>query len=151
MPDPRNPRWAASMKTSRTAPLRVLPCFALLLLATQGCVLSQSTKGTSISDQQVAAIVPGTSTRADVVRILGAPDDLEYSNREHDPLFERMYVYDRTKRKTTYFSLILFSAARSDENRDRVVIFFDDEGVVEDVGYRLDMDRPRYGMPWGDE
>jgi len=126
-------------------------CIALLCCASLGCVLSQSTEGTGINDDQVGAIVPGSSTRADVVRVLGAPDKIIYSNREHDALVERAFEYDRSRRKTTYFTVILFSAARSDTNADRVVVFFDDAGVVEDIGVRLDMDRPRYGTPWSSD
>ena len=116
-----------------------------------GCVLSQSTSGTSLSEQQVAELVVGVSTRADVARVLGAPDEIVYSNLEHDPLFERAYRFTRRRRKTTFFTLILFSGARSDINHDQVIVFFDDAGLVEDVAARLDMDRPRYGAPWGDD
>lgn len=116
-----------------------------------GCVLSQTTSGTPLSEQQVDEIVVGVSTRADVARVLGAPDEIIYSNLEHDPLFERAYKFTRKRSKTTFFTLILFSGARSDINHDQVIVFFDDGGLVEDVAARLDMDRPRYGAPWGDD
>jgi outer membrane protein assembly factor BamE (lipoprotein component of BamABCDE complex) len=116
-----------------------------------GCVLSQSTSGTGLTEEQVDAIVVGGSLRADVASVFGAPDEIIYSNLEHDPLFERAYKYSRRRRKTTFFTLILFSGARTDVNHDEVVIFFDDFGVVEGMAARLDMDRPRYGAPWGDD
>ena len=136
--------------------IRRIPARLALLLAcasfpTQGCVLSQTTHGTQLVDENVAQIVVGESTRADVARILGAPDSILYSNREHDPLFERAFRYKRTKRKTTYFSLILFSASRAETNSDNVIVFFDDKGIVEDVAFRLDRDKPSYGGPWGDD
>jgi outer membrane protein assembly factor BamE (lipoprotein component of BamABCDE complex) len=121
----------------------VLACAASL-----GCVLSQTTNGTKLSGQDVAQIVVGESTRQDVTRILGAPDDIIYSNLEHDHKFERAFVFNRQKIKTTYFTLILFSGMRIDSNRDRVIVFFDDQGVVEDASQRLDMNKPRYGTPW---
>jgi len=124
---------------------------SLLGLSGPGCVLSQSTNGTGISEEQVDAIVVRGSTRADVANVLGAPDEIIYSNLEHDPLFERAYKYSRRRRKTTFFTVILFSGARSDVNHDQVIVFFDDFGLVEDVAARLDMDRPRYGAPWGDD
>jgi outer membrane protein assembly factor BamE (lipoprotein component of BamABCDE complex) len=116
-----------------------------------GCVLSQSTNGTGLTEEQVDAIVVGVSTRADVATVFGAPDEIIYSNLEHDPLFERSYRYTRRRRKTTFFTVILFSGARSDTNHDQVVVFFDDSGIVDDIAARLDMDRPRYGAPWGDD
>ncbi len=124
---------------------------SFLGLSGLGCVLSQSTSGTGISQEQVGAIVVGGSTRADVAKVLGAPDEIIYSNLKHDPLFERAYKYSRRRRKTTFFTVILFSGARTDVNHDQVIIFFDDFGLVEDVAARLDMDRPRFGAPWGDD
>ncbi len=126
----------------------VLGFFAVL---NSGCVLSQSTTGTGLNEEQVDAIEVGVSTRADVARVFGAPDEIIYSNLEHDRLFERAYRYSRKRTKTTFFTVILFSGARSDSNHDRVIIFFDDAGLVSDVAARLDMDRPRYGGPWGDD
>ncbi len=123
----------------------------MLGLTSAGCVLSQTTNGTGISEEQVYAIVVGGSTRADVARVFGTPDEIIYSNLEHDPLFERAYKYKRMRRKTTFFTLILFSGARTDVNHDQVIVFFDDFGLVEEIAARLDMDRPRYGAPWGDD
>ena len=48
-------------------------------------------------------------------------------------------------------TIILFSTARSDTNSDRVIVFFDDNGVVEEVASRFDRERPRWGFPWGDD
>ena len=140
-------------KTRPTALLRKLATSLMLACVTlPGCVLSQTTDGTPITKDRVSEIVVGHSTRADVANALGAPDEIIYSNLEHDPLFERAYRYLRTKRKTTYFTIILFSASRSDSNQDNVIVFFDDRGVVEDIATRLDMDAPRYGTPWsGDD
>ena len=124
---------------------------ALVGFSGLGCVLSQSTNGTGITEEQVDAIVVGGSLRSDVATVFGAPDEIIYSNLEHDPLFERAYKYSRRRRKTTFFTLILFSGARTDVNHDEVVVFFDDYGLVEEIAARLDMDRPRYGAPWGDD
>jgi outer membrane protein assembly factor BamE (lipoprotein component of BamABCDE complex) len=133
-------------------PILAAVLFSLFFgLSGLGCVLSQSTNGTGISEEQVGAIVVGSSTRADVANVFGAPDEIIYSNLAHDPLFERAYKYSRRRRKTTFFTVILFSGARSDVNHDQVIVFFDDFGLVEDVAARLDMDRPRYGVPWGDD
>ena len=138
---------------ARSKPLSLASISLLSAIGVLGaaCVLSQSTSGTSLSEQQVAEIVVGVSTRADVARVLGAPDEIVYSNLEHDSLFERAYQFTRKRSKTTFFTLILFSGARSDINHDQVIVFFDNDGVVEDVAARLDMDRPRYGAPWGDD
>ena len=142
--------YTARMKTTIARRLRIALLAALLASASLGCVLSQTTDGTSLSDDQIAVIQPGSSTRSDVVRVLGAPDEIVYSNLAHDPLFERAFQYKRTRRKTAFFSLVLLSGSRADSNVDNVYVFFDDEGVVEDVAVRLDMDRPRFDWPWSD-
>ena len=151
-------RWPADLLLLSTMPTRTSPTIHRLVLtlllfslSSGGCVLSQSTDGTGLLDEQVGAIVVGASTRADVARVFGAPDEIVYSNLEHDPLFERAYKYDRERSKTTFFSLVVFSGARTDVNRDSVIVFFDEQGVVEDIAARLDMDRPRFGAPWGDD
>jgi outer membrane protein assembly factor BamE (lipoprotein component of BamABCDE complex) len=148
----RSPSPSFCRTSPSGAPLEK-PYVALLLLALalQGCVLAQTTKGTPLNDETIARIVPGTTTREEVSRLLGAPDEIIYSNLEHDPLFERAFQYERTRRKTTFFTIILFSTARTDTNKDVVVVFFDDEGIVQDVASRLDMDRPRYGSPWSED
>ena len=59
----------------------------------------------------------------------------QYSGRNLGS-FERAFQYERTRRKTTFFTIILFSTARTDTNKDVVVVFFDDEGVVQDVAFQ---------------
>ena len=141
----------ASSRVPRTSSCVALLVLSVLVSLSAGCVLSQTTDGTQLVDSEVARLVVGTSTRADVTRILGAPDRIIYSNREHDPLFERAFRYHRTKRATTYFSMLLFSASRAETNSDNVIVFFDSGGVVEDVGVRLDMDKPRFRAPWSND
>jgi outer membrane protein assembly factor BamE (lipoprotein component of BamABCDE complex) len=128
-------------------PLRALLAGCLLLLPA-GCVLAQTTEGTSLVAEQVAQLQPGVSTRADVSNLLGAPDEVIYSNKEHDPLFEQAYRYRRTKTRQTALFLILFSTFRSDQKWDHVMVFFDERGVVEHIGMQMDQDHAEYGMPW---
>jgi len=121
---------------------------AIAPAAMTGCVLSQTTEGSGIDVEKVERIVPGQSTRADVTRLLGPPDEVVYSNKELDPLFEQAYRYKRSKERQTAMFLILFSTFRSDEKFDHVMVFFDEEGAVEHVGTKLNSDLSSYGMPW---
>ncbi len=113
-----------------------------------GCVLSLTTDGTPLDQETVETIRIGESTRADVKRLLGPPDEIIFSNREHDPLFERAFIFHRIRTKQSAFFMIIFSTNRRDTRYDRVVVFFDDKGVVDSVGSRLDAETASYGPPW---
>ena len=128
--------------------LRLTACLLLALLLTSGCVLSQSTDGVGLDAGSLEQVEIGTSTRADVTRLMGAPDEIIYSNKALDPLFESAYRYRRTKTRQTALFLLVFSTFRSDQKWDHAVIFFDGSGKVEHVGVQLDADDAEYGMPW---
>ncbi|MCI0650672.1 MAG: outer membrane protein assembly factor BamE [Planctomycetes bacterium] len=128
--------------------IRSLLITVLAPLALGGCVLSQTSAGSSVDGERVEKILPGTSTRAQVAALLGPPDEIIHSNLEHDPLFERAYVYHRPRTRTTAMFLVIFSTHRSDTKYDRVTVFFDQAGIVEHVGVRLAADDAEYGMPW---
>lgn len=131
-------------------PLRLaLPLLALVPLVgllSGGCVFAETTDGNALPPKAVAGIQPGVTTRADITALLGPPDEVVYSNREHDPLFERAFRYRRTKTRQTALFLLLFSTFRSETRWDHVVVFFDDAGVVENVGVALDRDDAEYGL-----
>ena len=125
-----------------------LPRLALCLglLSTPACVLANTTDGIAIPPDPVEQIVPGESTRADVTRLLGPPDEIVYSNRKLDPLFEQAYRYRRRKTKQTALFLLVFSTFRSDTRYDQVMVFFDESGVVEHVGVQLERDNTEYEL-----
>ena len=79
---------------------------------------------------------------------MGPPDEVIYSNLEHDPLFEQAYRYRRTKTKQTALFLLIFSTFNSDTKWDHLMVFFDQAGVVEHLGVRLDADEAEYGLPF---
>jgi hypothetical protein len=119
--------------------------FSLPLLAA-GCVLTETTGGTGLAGLDLGSLQPHVSTRADVTRLLGPPDEIVYSNHEHDPLFERAFRYQRTKTRQTALFLLIFSTFRSETRFDSAIVFFDDAGQVEDVSVALDRDSAEYGL-----
>ena len=127
--------------------MKLLPAlsFALCLLLSS-CVLANTTDGVALAQDPVDRIVPGTSTRADVTHLLGPPDEIVYSNREHDPLFEQAYRYRRRKTKQTALFLLIFSTFRSDTRYDQIMVFFDEAGVVEHVGVELERENTKYEL-----
>ena len=117
-----------------------------LCLLSSSCVLANTTDGVDIPPDPLEQIVPGKSTRADVTRLLGPPDEIVYSNRKLDPLFEQAYRYRRRKTKQTALFLLLFSTFRSDTRYDQVMVFFDEDGVVEHVGIDLAREDTKYEL-----
>jgi len=128
--------------------VRALPLL-LLLLAAPGCFFSRSKSQTPVQADAVRQIVVGKSTMDDVVRILGAPTDIIFSNREHDPLRVFAYEYTYAVTKNTGLTLIIVTFINSDTKRDHVLVFFDERGVVSGVGSSLDSGRASYKLPFG--
>ena len=122
-----------------------------LLFACPGCFFSRAKRHAPIDAAMLEKIEVGVSTIDDVVELLGAPTDILFSSRDHDPLrvFALEYTYEVTK--STGFSIIVLTFLNSDAKRDHVLIFFDDDGRVEAVGSSLNAERARYGLPFSSE
>ncbi len=139
----RNLENGSSMRTS----------WILLLLGTSlvpGCALmGRQQVDKRIEPQSVAQVAKGMS-KEQVTSILGAPQDIIFSNKEHDPLREHAYVFTHQKTKYTAIFLALISFGNMDQKSDRVVVFFDEEGKVAHVGSSLHADRTAYGFPFGE-
>ncbi len=101
-----------------------------------------------LSPEAVSQITQN-STKADVTRLLGAPQEIVFSNREHDPLREHAYIYDHSTTKFSVISLALVNFGNSDEKSDRVVVFFDEAGKVTHVGATFRAEDASYGFPFG--
>ena len=122
----------------------------LFIFVAPGCFFSRSKLEAPIDPEKVSLIVAGKSTKEDVVRILGAPTDIIFSNREHDALEVFAYEYTYTVNKTTGFTLIIITFLNADRKRDHVLVFFDDQGVVSSIGITLDADKASYKFPFGE-
>jgi len=138
----------------RPAPGRRVLAVALalaVLAACPGCFFSRAKRHAPIDAEKLAEIEVGVSTIDDVVELLGAPTDILFSSREHDPLrvFALEYAYEVTK--STGFTVIVLTFLNSDAKRDHVLVFFDDAGLVSAVGSTLAADRARYGLPFSSD
>ena len=118
------------------------PGFAGLLFAflLTGCAFSRGQLGTALKPEDVAQIRKGQTTEAQVVALLGAPDDIrELGNRE-------LFHYYRYVLK--HATVLVFS--RANIASDQVYILFDPHGVVDQVitGNRTDQLRFQF-WPFG--
>lgn len=118
-------------------------------VALSGCAFfGRQQKDHALDPETVSKIEKGMP-KADVVRILGAPTEIVFSNKAHDPLLEHAYVYEHTSTRYTGIVLALVNFGNMDQKRDRVIVWFDAEGKVESVGASLRAAESSYGFPFG--
>lgn len=125
--------------------------YGLLFLAVllSGCaVLGRQQNEHPIDQLKVRQVKKGMS-RQQVTALLGAPQEIQYSNKEHDPLWEHAYVYEHTQTVYTGIVFGFINFGNVDEKRDRVIVFFDEEGRVEHIGSSLFADEASFGFPFG--
>jgi hypothetical protein len=94
---------------------------------TQGCAFSRGTLGEDIKSESVAAIKKATTTKAEVLALLGAPDRLLQVNG-HD-----VFQYYRYDAKVGSLLLILINFSRVSIRSDDLFVILNREGIVEDV------------------
>jgi outer membrane protein assembly factor BamE (lipoprotein component of BamABCDE complex) len=112
-----------------------------LLLALPGCAFSRGELGTALKPEDIAAIRKGQTTEAQVVALLGAPDDIREIGRR-----ELFHYYRYVLKHAT---VVVFS--RANIASDQVYVLFDERGIVDDVitGDRTDQLRFQF-WPFGE-
>ncbi|MBN1442266.1 MAG: outer membrane protein assembly factor BamE [Planctomycetes bacterium] len=121
---------------------------AVSLLISGCAIMGRQQVDHPIDAEKVARIHKGMS-RDQVTEVLGAPQEIIFSNKEHDPLREHAYVYQHTRSKYTGIVFGFINFGNVDEKKDRVLVFFDEEGNVNGLGASLYSDESSYGFPFG--
>lgn len=106
---------------------RCLHAFVIAALLLQGCAFSRGTLGDDVKTEIVAAIQKGTTTKTEVVNLLGAPDRLLQLNGRD------VFHYYRYDAKAGSLLLILLNFTRLSVKSDDVFIIMNRDGIVEDV------------------
>ena len=136
----------------RPSPGRIARFAALGLccvLAAPGCaILARTQTDHPIPPEKVAKIEKGMN-KAQVTDLLGAPQEIIFSNKALDPLREHAYVYEYKVQKGTAIFLGIVNFGNLDSKRDRVVVFFGEDGKVINVAKSLYGKSTRYGFPFG--
>ena len=133
---------------------RAATLLAALLICAPGCISLHDAAGVPVNRAQAAAIVPGRTTRAETLSLMGPPTgtfslDLikiitqlgdvielaEGSARVDDDIFVWQQV-DVTA-TVTFFPLIFLWVKSAVKSRT-LIVFFDDHGVVRYSAYRAD-------------
>lgn len=129
--------------------MRQISSVALVVLLLSGCaVMGRRQVDHPIEPEKVAQVQKGMS-KDEVTALLGAPQEILFSNKQLDPLVEHAYIYEHTRAKYTGIVFAFINFGNMDEKRDRVIVFFDPEGRVSSVGAALYADHADYGFPFG--
>ena len=119
--------------------------FVLALVMTQGCAFSRGTLGEDIRSESVAAIKKDTTTKAEVLSLLGAPDRLLHVNGRD------LFQYYRYDAKVGSLLLILINFSRVSIKSDDLFVILNRDGIVEDVILSKRTDRLEFRFwPFGE-
>lgn len=117
----------------------------LVLVILQGCVVTRGTVGEPFKEEAISAIEKGKTTMAEVVSSIGAPDRIVRGN---DREIFHYYYYDG---KSPAILLLLLNFVRMDIKSDNLYVFFNRDGIAEEVIYGNRTDRTRFRLwPFGD-
>ena len=117
----------------------------LALAMTQGWVVARGTIGEPLQEEAISSIKKGTTTMAEVVSLIGAPDRIVRGN---DRDIFHYYYYDG---KSKGMLLLLLNFIRMDLKSDNLYVFFNRNGIAEEVVYGKRTDRTQFRVwPFGD-
>jgi hypothetical protein len=118
----------------------------LLLLAVlallPSCFVSRETTNVPLYEDRFAGLQPGVTTATDVVRLLGAPNEIVQLARRS------AYRYEFDQRKSAALFLLVINFVNADVRADRAWLFFDENDVLTHVGTTFEAKDARYAMPW---
>jgi outer membrane protein assembly factor BamE (lipoprotein component of BamABCDE complex) len=113
-------------------------------LVIDGCVLSRGRVGNPIQEESLNQIEKGISKKDSVVTLLGAPDRIIVGN---DKEIFQYYYYDG---KSPGLILLVFNILSVNVRSDNLYVFFDRQGIVQDVIYGKRTPEVDFTLrPWG--
>jgi hypothetical protein len=103
--------------------VRPLLLLAAVAILTGGCAFVRGSYGEELNPPDLSSIKKGTTTRAEVATLLGAPERIVEVN-DHE-IFQ-YYHYDMKSGLLLFFS-------RTNVMSEDVFVFFDSSGIVQDL------------------
>jgi len=100
---------------------------ATMILALNACAFSRGTLGDELKAETINLIKKGTTTRSEVLALLGAPDRLLQLNGRD------LFQYYRYDAKVGSLLLILVNFSRVSVKSDDLFVIINREGTVEEV------------------
>jgi len=112
----------------------VLPALALCLSFVSGCAQYENRRGVEVNWQSevTAKLARGTSTREEVMALLGPPSQV-ISLEDETALY---YLFEHSRGDGVI--LILYNRMRIDTRYDRAIFFFDANDVLTEYATHID-------------
>ena len=110
----------------------IIACLLAALLT--GCIQYENKRGVEVTWQDTVTrhLVPGETTRKDVLALLGPPSQV-ISLEEESVLY---YLFEQSKGNG--FILILYNRMEINTHYDRAILFFDANDVLTDYATKID-------------
>lgn len=110
----------------------IIACLFAALLA--GCAQYENKRGVEVTwqDDITRHLVPGETSRKDVLKLLGPPSQV-ISLEEETVLY---YLFERSKGNGVI--LILYNRMEIETHYDRAILFFDANDVLTDYATKID-------------
>lgn len=122
----------------------------MLLLSAAGCLLGNVKEGPKISEEIISRIVPGETTKKEIIEWFGPPQSYispsvfneilrEFDVSREPPLyysFANILSYQHTQGDVRGLFLILFNYVDATIRTDHLVIFVDDNDRVKYYGFK---------------
>ena len=124
---------------------RPLLCIGAAAILVGGCAFSRGTLGDDIRSEAIASVKKGTTTKTEVVSLLGAPDRVIQVNGRD------VFQYYRYDAKAGSLLLILVNFSRMSIKSDDLFIMINQNVFVEDVIFSKRTEKLEFRFwPFGD-
>ncbi|MDP7062327.1 MAG: outer membrane protein assembly factor BamE [Planctomycetota bacterium] len=112
----------------------------LLLLLCNSCYLGEIAQDQPLDPEAISQLQPGTNTASDVVRLLGAPNQVvELGDGS-------AWLYQATNAKSMGLWLLVVGSYGNDAQADRCWVFFDSNGILTHYGATLNANTSEYSI-----
>jgi outer membrane protein assembly factor BamE (lipoprotein component of BamABCDE complex) len=97
----------------------------IVLLFFSGCLVDRKQRGVEVDPQLLALLLPGTSTKSDVLRVLGIPSRKSVI-QDHEA-----WIYDYSLEETWVLFLGLYAEKRKNIQQGGVAVLFTDDRLYD--------------------
>jgi len=123
--------------------IRLAALVVAITILGSGCLMIGKNKEYQpINSDELEKIVPGKTTAARVLEIVGAPSQIVKMSNGN------AYIYKRSLAKATALWLLVVSFGNYEKQYDQLVFFFDNNDILTHYGVSQNANKASYGLPF---